>query len=184
MVNRSLIPSCIQRHSCPDGLGRSIPQLLLPSLLQIAPPPISLLHSARSTMHQYCVLLTMCCSLTANESQLVRGTTQNSTSREPPITYSCLRCKATITKHRCKSSASTAGLLIDKYKDLDQYLNTTACFCRLLCSMLVFTKLEPHAAPVHTPFHQLHSCQTVINESNRGARQPRSPSCLGRTGDG
>lgn len=39
MVNRSLIPSCIQRHSCPDGLGRSIPQLLLPSLLQIAPPP-------------------------------------------------------------------------------------------------------------------------------------------------
>lgn len=41
-------------------------------------PPISLLHSARWTMHQYRVLLTMCCSLTANESRLVRGTTQAS----------------------------------------------------------------------------------------------------------
>lgn len=147
-------------------------------------PPISLLHSAHWTMHQYRVLLTMCCSLTANESRLVRGTTQNSSSREPPITYSCLRYKATITTHWCKSSASTAGLLIYKYKDLHQYLTTTACFCRLLCSVLVFTPLKPHAAPAHTPFHQLHSCQTVINESNRGARQPRSPSCLGRTGDG
>lgn len=52
-------------------------------------------------------------------------------------------------------------------------------------SMLAF--LSPHthiqkrttcSYSTHTISHQLHTCQTVINESNSSARQARSPSCL------
>ena len=54
-------PAASKGHSCPDGVREIHPPLLL------LPSVLPLLHFARWTMHQYCVPLTMCCSLTVNE---------------------------------------------------------------------------------------------------------------------
>lgn len=129
-------------------------------------------------MHQYCVLLTMCCSLTENESGAVRGTTQNISSGEAGIVlHCCLHCNATILPHWFKSSASTAGLLFNKSNTCISTKILWSAFV-VYCAACLFPLLRKEPQTVHTLFHQLHTCQTVINESNSNVEQPRSPSCL------
>lgn len=112
-----------------------------------------------------------------------RGTTQNSSSRELCIVlHSCLHFKATVlTTLWFNSSTSTAGLLFHNQTPasaLKYYGAFAVSFGACLYPPTPPQKAATCSYSAHTISHQLHTCQTVINESSSNVVQPRSPSCL------